>query len=365
MGVEGITAAVTGASGFVGRRLVEMLLERGAARVVALDIAPWSPDDKQPGDSRIQFIRCDLGEKDKLISAFTGVDCVWHMAALVGPFHARDKYLEVNYHGTLNVIEACRQTKVPKLIASSSPSTRFHGNSISGLREDQMTICPPGKFMEPYAETKAMGEQAVAEACCDSLMTVNIAPHQVYGPNDPIFLPNLMDAMRTGKLRIFGNGQNEISVCYNDNYCHGLILGYDALFLGSPALGNFYIITDGGKVKFWEILNDAGVKLGYTSLYSKASLPVWLLMIVAHLGLLVGRVTGKSFKLTPFVVKMLIIDRWFSIERAQAHLGYEPIYDFDTAWNKTIDWFKDNREFLERCATKTSKNKVFTKSKNV
>lgn len=40
--------------------------------------------------------------------ACEGADCVWHVAALVGPFHAKDAYMAVNYQGSLNVLEACR-----------------------------------------------------------------------------------------------------------------------------------------------------------------------------------------------------------------------------------------------------------------
>ncbi len=99
-----------------------------------------------------------------------------------------------------------------------------------------MNICAPGCFLEPYAETKAQGELAVREANCASLMTVAIAPHQVYGPWDPLFLPNFLAAAESGKLRVFGEGENEVSVCFVDNYCHGLVLGFLSLYDGSPTL---------------------------------------------------------------------------------------------------------------------------------
>lgn len=69
--------------------------------------------------------------------------------------------------------------QVPKIVMSSSPSTRFDGNDIDGLRDCDMPIRAKGQFLEPYAETKAMGEIALRNACCDELMTVAIAPHQV------------------------------------------------------------------------------------------------------------------------------------------------------------------------------------------
>ena len=95
-------------------------------------------------------------------------------------------------------------------------------------------------FLQPYAETKAQGEKIIREACGSKegdLLTIAVAPHQVYGPRDGLFLPNLLEAAGSGKLHIFGSGENKISFCHVDNYCHGLILGYEALYPGSPALG--------------------------------------------------------------------------------------------------------------------------------
>lgn len=47
---------------------------------------------------------------------------------------------------------------------------------------------------------------------------------------DNLFLPSLLEAAGKGQLRVFGNGKNKVSFTYVDNYCHGLILGYDALY---------------------------------------------------------------------------------------------------------------------------------------
>jgi nucleoside-diphosphate-sugar epimerase len=64
----------------------------------------------------------------------------------------------------------------------------------------------------------------------------------VYGPRDMLFLHNML---KTRMLRIFGHGKNKCSFTHVDNYCHALILGEKALYKGSPALGKFYIATDG------------------------------------------------------------------------------------------------------------------------
>jgi sterol-4alpha-carboxylate 3-dehydrogenase (decarboxylating) len=81
-----------------------------------------------------------------------GADCVWHNAAAVGPFHPKHTYEEVNHQGTLHVIEACKFHKVPKIVMSSSPSTRFTGVDVDGLREDELPELPLESYLQEVSE---------------------------------------------------------------------------------------------------------------------------------------------------------------------------------------------------------------------
>lgn len=354
--IAGCTALVTGSSGLCGARLVEMLLERGAKLVICFDLA----EPRGTLAERFQAVQDATGGKliichgadgdltsDKSVeNAFkkagdAQIDCVYHIAALVGPFHDRDKYYAVNYYGTLRIIEYCRKYNVPKLVYSSSPSTRFTGQDVTGQTEDELPI--PNKWLAMYAEAKAKGEIAVSEACCDELRTISVAPHQVYGPYDNLFLPNLLETAGNGRLRIFGSGRSIISVCFVDNYAHGLMCGADAISeKDSPALGKFYIVTDGEPQKFWVMINTAIVSMGFVDLNTKFHLPVWLLYAVAYVADVIGYLIGKKFKLNPFNVRMLTIHRYFSIENAKRDLKYEPVKKFSEAWPMTIEWFRAN-----------------------
>ena len=303
--MQGVRCAITGGSGFVGQRLVEMALMRGAALVVSFDISPppryvaggvdkgseeaaWDNSDalaalvaEAQADGRLVYVQGDITKAEDvegmLAPAAGGprpVDIVYHVAALVGPFHPQQAYVRVNFEGTVNVIAACKRKGVPKIVMSSSPSTRFdpHNLDISGLREEQLMFPderePPRGFTAEYARTKAMGERllraengsklyAKAGRGADELLTVAVAPHQVYGPRDGLFLPNLLNAAGTGKLRIFGAGENMISMTHVDNYCHALLRAGACLEPGSKVLGKCYIATDGGSFKFWRIIDEA------------------------------------------------------------------------------------------------------------
>jgi nucleoside-diphosphate-sugar epimerase len=341
---------VTGGTGFVGTRLVEMLIERGATKVISFDVVPPPSNADTWDHPNIEWRVGDITDAqavDDLLST-PNIGCVWHNAAAVGPFHPLPLYHKVNYLGTLNILTACRKYNIPKLVFSSSPSTRFTGVDVDGLTEEQMPSLPLKQYMQPYAQTKAMAEMEVTAACCESLLTVSVAPHQVYGPRDNLFLPNLLEAAMCNKLHIFGNGRNRICFTHVDNYCHGLILAEHALEnINSPACGKFYIVTDGithpnGEqyLIFWEILNEAIIAMGFTSLYTKMKLPKTLLLVLATICELLGKLLGVTMKLNRFNVIVLTMHRWFDIAASHRDLNYTPIVDFREGWDETLVWFK-------------------------
>lgn len=166
----------------------------------------------------------------------------------------------------------------------------------------------PETYLQDYAESKAAGERALTEA--QDILSVAIAPHQVYGPHDALFLSSILSAAESNMLRKFGNGQNRVAFTHVDNYCHGLILGYDALYPGSPCLGKFYVVTDGGYVNFWDAIDQAVVGVGYTSINTRASLPYYFIMPVAYLCNVVGWLTGTKLRLVGYLFFFFV---WFNL----------------------------------------------------
>ena len=213
--------------------------------VVPIDRLPENVQKNLWKHERIEYVEGDITNLEDVIKACKGADCVWHVAAAVGPYHPKEVYDKVNYKGTLNVIEACRVNKVPKMIMSSSPSTRMNGQNIDGDGEDELpsfeemadpkgalSHASEGKWLQPYAASKFRGEKACREACCDDLLTMAVAPHQVYGPRDNLFLPNLLEAASSGKLRVFsraetGYGKSNAKTVFDD-------LGNSALDIFAP-----------------------------------------------------------------------------------------------------------------------------------
>jgi nucleoside-diphosphate-sugar epimerase len=340
---------VTGGTGFVGQRLVEMLAERGAKRVVCFDIVAAAENvSKHPA---IEYVVGDLRDAAAVEAAVKGADCVWHNGAAVGPYHPQELYKAVNVDGTANVIAACRKHGVKKLVFSSSPSTRFGPTSETdpdGATEDEMPVIPQATYVQEYAKTKADAELMVREACDEGLMTIAVAPHQVYGPRDNLFLPNVLEVAGLGKLRVFGEGKNRICFTHVDNYAHALCLGEKVLTPGNPALGKFYIATDGdthphpeGYCVFWEHIDSVITGVGFPSIEAKYHLPAWFIMFVGWLFQTMGSLLGFKPKLSCFSVRMLLMNRWFRIHNIERDLGYKPVIGFTEGWADTISWFKE------------------------
>ena len=293
----------------------------------------------------------DITNFDDVLSACSGAAtaCVYHVAAAVGPYHPQSVYRAVNYEGTLNVIAACRQLGIPKLVMASSPSTRFQwGVDIDGPREDELPPLPLPEYMQAYAATKAEGELALRDQFGDALLTVAVAPHQVYGPRDSLFLPAVLDAAARGRLRRFGADTcNRVAFTFVDNYCHALMCAEKALAPGAACCGGFYIATDGathpyeaGYAHFWDTLDDACVAtLGVPSFQTKLAYPLPLLRAAAAAAAVAERLFGAKLKLNAFALQASTMHRWFNTEAAARDLGYAPIVPFDEGWRRTTAWF--------------------------
>ncbi|MEX2558929.1 MAG: NAD-dependent epimerase/dehydratase family protein, partial [Pirellulales bacterium] len=121
---------VTGANGFLGRYVVEQLLARGD-RVRALCRRRHAELDALG----VSTVLADLRDADATQRACQGVDVVFHVAGVAGIWGPWRHYYGINTVGTRNVIEACRQHSVGRLVYTSSPSVTFDGGDACGADE--------------------------------------------------------------------------------------------------------------------------------------------------------------------------------------------------------------------------------------
>lgn len=139
-------ALVTGGGGFLGSRIVQLLIDKGVT-VRTLQRSDNS-DQEQSG---VEFLRGDIKDQLTVINAAKGCDVIFHVAAKAGVWGDYEDYYQTNVTGTKNVIDACLSHTIHKLIYTSSPSVIFSGGNEENINE---SIPYPDHFLTAYQKTK-------------------------------------------------------------------------------------------------------------------------------------------------------------------------------------------------------------------
>jgi nucleoside-diphosphate-sugar epimerase len=183
------TIAVTGATGFLGRYLVDGLLARGAHVVAVVR----NPDRAQGLRERgVELRRADLAERERLEAAFRGASAVVSNAALLSLKQQRwEDYVRTNVEGTQNVCEAAAAAGVRRVVQISSVAV-YKGRRQRVVNEDHVQWGPqdrPGRI-SAYPISKALAEQAALRvARTHGLELTILRPGGIYGAFDTNFMP--------------------------------------------------------------------------------------------------------------------------------------------------------------------------------
>ncbi len=309
---------VTGCGGFLGQRIVELLLQRGVS-VRGLG----RNDYPRLRDLGVELFRGDVSVLAQVSQAVQGADAVIHCAAVAGISIDWDRYYTINTQGALNVIEACRQHGVGHLVHCSSPSVTFAGEHQSGIDESAPY---PQQHLCHYSHTKALAEQAVLQAHQPGVLhTVALRPHLIWGENDPHLLPRLVDRARRGRLRIVGDGQNVIDTVHVDNAAHAHLVALDHLQSTQPlGGGRAFFITQGEPVRCWDWIATLLEIAGTPPPKRRISLPAaWWIGSALETIYRSLRIRSEPV-MTRFLAAQLAQDHYFDISAARSVLGYEP-----------------------------------------
>jgi nucleoside-diphosphate-sugar epimerase len=162
---------ITGGSGFLGNLIATELAARGE-RVVVADV--WEDSQR---DRRIEFVRCDVRDRDAVRAAMCGVDMVHHNAALVPLTKSGKTFDDVNVGGSRIVAEEAARARVRAFVHMSS-------SAIYGVPGDNpITLTTPTQPVEIYGRSKLAGELAVRGALDQSdVSLIVIRPRTILGP---------------------------------------------------------------------------------------------------------------------------------------------------------------------------------------
>ncbi len=275
-------AYVTGASGFVGSHVARALRDHG-----------WEVRDA----------RVDLLDRAGLEVAFEGCDAVFHVAALYSYTASAEELERVNVEGTRNVIAACREAKVGRLVHCSTAGTC---GPVRGREATEADEPPAWELAVPYKRTKLESERLVLEAARDGLDAVVVNPTTPIGEGDarPTPTGRMIAGVASGSIPGYV-GTTGLNVVDVRDVALGHLLAFER---GTP--GERYLL--------------GGVNLSLGDLFAAIAdlagrprpalrLPYGAAVALARLGLA-----------NPDEVRLARLPMYFSSRKAQDMLGYAP-----------------------------------------
>ena len=198
---------VTGADGFIGSHLVELLVEEGFD-VTALCIYNssgswgWLENISPLTKKEIKVILGDVRDPLCVKQAMKGCDTVFHLAALIAipySYEAPSSYIDTNIHGTLNVLQAARDLDIRKLVHTSTSETYGTAQFVP-ITEDHPLI-----GQSPYSASKIGADQmAISYWKSFELPVTILRPFNTYGPrqSNRAVIPQIITQIARGKNQI-------------------------------------------------------------------------------------------------------------------------------------------------------------------
>jgi len=307
-------AFVTGGSGFIGGALIERLRSEGVG-VRALARSERAADRVR--ELGAEPVSGELEDRDSLRAGAEGCDVAFHAAAKVEDWGEPADFERLNVGGTRNVIDACREAGVGRLVHVGTEAALMAGQPLVNV-DESAPLRPDSPV--PYSSSKAKAEQLVRAANGDGLETVVVRPRFVWGRGDTTLLPALIEMVRSGRFRWVGGGRQLTATTHVDNTAEGLWLAAQR----GPA-GGVYFVTDGEPVVFREfltaMLGTQGVEI------PDKSVPPAVAGTAARMAEGIWRRLGRPGNppLTRFAVWVSSHECTIDISRAERELGYRPV----------------------------------------
>jgi len=294
---------ITGAFGYIGKRLIENLKTKDDFhRVVCLDIV--EPAEKLP--DRFIFRRCDVRNIENVVQIFqeTNINTVVHLAFIAHPTRDPGFEHDVDITGTKNILLACEKMKVQKLVvASSDCAYGFFEDTLDHLTEESLLRATPGF---PYAENKVKIEQMVEDfgRRVPSCRVTVTRPCVVMGPN----MKNALSETLRQSIIVSFTGYNPImQFVHEDDVAEAFYL---AAISGES--GAFNLAADKG-MRFSEMVKEMGKR--------HIRLPVWLVYPLVNI--------LYALRILAFGTAQLSYIRFplsMNIEKIKNVLGFSPDY---------------------------------------
>ena len=306
------TVLVTGATGFLGKYVIEELAEHGyQVRAFGRN----SKVGRSLENSSVSFFQGDLTKAEDVLAAFKGMDLVVHAGALSTVWGPWEDFYQANVLGTKYVLEACRQTGTQRLVYVSSPS-------IYAAPKDQLAIkesdAPEENNLNNYIRSKLASEKLFKDY--PDVPSIILRPRGLFGIGDTSILPRVINLSQKLGIPLIGDGCQLMDMTCVENVALAIRLAIEA----PEAKGEVYNITNGEPRAFRDLLEESLTGLDYPIKYRK--IPASLLSgIASSLEFIYKSLNLKGEPpLTRYTYYLLRYSQTLDISKAERDLGYHP-----------------------------------------
>jgi dihydroflavonol-4-reductase len=318
---------VTGATGFIGGRLVRILLDAGHR--VRCFVRP-SPRAELLNSFPVELVHGDIRDADKAREAAAGIDWVFHNASVIY-HHSPRTLFRTNLRGTLNLLRASTEAGVQRLVCSSSVTSM--GPCRSQPADETQPMQPLG--FDTYGRSKRAIELACRRfAEGRSLPVTVVRMAGVYGPGSPLFAGG-MRFLERGLFVLPGREDHLCAFAHVDDICSALTLAAQK----TPTRFRTYIVVDDRPVTIHQLVDRVVQLLG-------ARLRLWRAPLdIIHPGVLAlefaSRVLRVSIPVNRSIVEYFMRDHTYSSALIRRELGWAPKFPDPLDGIRTlVEWFR-------------------------
>ena len=306
------TVLVTGATGFLGKYVVDELVQHGYR------VRTFGRSSKvgcSLENSSVSFFQGDLTKADDVLEACKGMDLVVHAGALSTVWGPWEDFYQTNVLGTKYVLEACRQKGIQRLVYVSSPS-------IYAAPKDQLAIkesdAPEENNLNNYIRSKLASEKLFKDY--PDVPSIILRPRGLFGIGDTSILPRVIKLSQKIGIPLIGDGRQLMDMTCVENVALAIRLALEL----PEEKGDVYNITNGEPRAFRDLLEESLTGLGYPIKYRK--IPASLLSrIASSLEFIYKTLNLKGEPaLTRYTYYLLRYSQTLDISKAERELGYHP-----------------------------------------
>lgn len=324
------TVLVTGATGFLGRHILQRISGSGL-KVVAMVREKHKATALFDGLENIEIVEGDLGDLDSLDHALHNIDAVVHSAGLVSDWENEELFRKTNVDGTKNLLIIAHAKGIKQFILIGSLGV-FGDTNQNGIDEN-------GQFhftTDFYSNSKIDQEFFVKKYCLHSRIPFTIIrPGFIYGEGDNKFLPKLISSIKKKEMKFVGAGRNHINTVYVGNVA-SLVL---KVIGNTNCYNQSYNLTDKNQVEIKRFVDDICKNLDLPKV--KRTVPLRAALGITLIFENIYRLL-KIRKPPPFTRKKITFlarDRKINSEKAYALMG-DDYYSYSDGIAKTLNSFK-------------------------